>query len=123
LPEAGTDSQKWANELGQEWLDARGADCPDAITHPFYFVESFKPGNKGEMIVVIDNSLKKTAWKSADGKELPAVMWHLAAGVMIDVTNDHPELTKVTAVTEDGDWKISVNPQEVKKVRADGGVL
>lgn len=41
-----TEAEEWAEKLGSDFLKSQSAECPDAITYPYYFIESFTPGGR-----------------------------------------------------------------------------
>ncbi|MEW1980152.1 hypothetical protein AB0333_04355 [Citricoccus sp. NPDC079358] len=55
LPDAETDAQQFASTVARTWLDAHGADCPDALVWPHYYAETFSAGGPGEVVVVLED--------------------------------------------------------------------
>ncbi|GHD06175.1 hypothetical protein [Zhihengliuella salsuginis] len=91
LPSAGSDRQQWANEVTGHWLSGHGADCPDAVVHPGYFVQSTMPGAPGELVATLE-----AAPGSADA------LGGVGYSIMEQTAEAYPELERVTAVTHDG---------------------
>ncbi|CBT76269.1 MULTISPECIES: hypothetical protein [Glutamicibacter] len=87
-PEADSKGQKWANDIGIEWLESHGAKCPDQIPYPYYYVDSFANGTDGELVIIMDNA-------SYENPEVLAML------IMDELAEDHPELDKITAHTRD----------------------
>lgn len=91
LPSAGSDRQQWANEVTGHWLSGHGADCPDAVVHPGYFVQSTMPGAPGELVATLE-----AAPGSADALD------DVGYSIMEQAAEAYLELERVTAVTSDG---------------------
>lgn len=98
MPDADTQEQKWANKLGAEWLDSTPAVlCPDALAYPFYFVESWESPATGALQVNVDSTID-----AIDFNPDATMLARIASDTMCALYDDEPELSKVTAVTENG---------------------
>lgn len=86
MPQADTPEQVWANQIGSDWLSAHHADCPDQITLPNYFLESFKKGSDGELIAIAEDA--PGAKLALDG---------LARDIMEHAARSNTDLKQVTA--------------------------
>lgn len=96
MSDVNTEEQKWANKLGSEWLDSTPAVlCPDALAFPFYFVESWESPATGVLQVNVDSTIDAIE-VNPDATKLA---W-IASDTMCALYDDEPELSKVTAVTE-----------------------
>jgi hypothetical protein len=88
MPKIDSDGQAWANKLGAEWLKSQGAACPDQITFPGYYVESFSQGTKGEIVVTLDNAaLVESAVKRDSDTELERMAEDFAASLSRETDN------------------------------------
>lgn len=98
MPDANTEEQKWANKLGSEWLESTPAVlCPDALAYPFYFVESWESPATGALQVNVDSTID-----AIDFNTDATMLARIASDTMCALYDDEPELSKVTAVTENG---------------------
>ncbi|WP_345150057.1 hypothetical protein [Arthrobacter ginkgonis] len=118
LPEADSKQQAWANELGSSFLAARNADCPDAAIFPFYYVESFEAGKEGELIVNVDSTINNIIWDDSEIKSISALD-RIALGVLDLIADDHPEVSRVTAVTQNGQRTSSSDLEDLERARSD----
>ncbi|MFF5790660.1 hypothetical protein ACFY5D_01290 [Paeniglutamicibacter sp. NPDC012692] len=96
-----TEAEDGAKELGAEFFESQSVECPDAITYPFYFIESFAPGAEGELIVGIEQDMNRTLHGPERGEYLD--LYDVAWGVTRELKADNPALKKVTAKLPNGD--------------------
>lgn len=118
-PQSSSKQQKWANKLGEAWLDREKAACPDAIIAPAYFVDSWKPGKNGELVLIVDNAINKQMWGTDD----VGILKDLVLDVFNKISDDHPDLKTVTGTTENGFRTVSVDLGDLKKARAEDTVV
>ncbi|WP_417215207.1 hypothetical protein [Arthrobacter sp.] len=85
-PAPQTPAEKWAQAIGSDWLAADHADCPDQITLPGYFAESFQRGATGELVVIVE-----------DAPGAVAALSELARDVMDHTAPTNADLQQVTA--------------------------
>lgn len=112
------EEHEWANNLGQTWLEARNAECPDQIQYPHYFVEEFQPGNNNELVVVVDASLNEVASGAEHKGEV--IDWkHIAENVFDGAEKSDPDLKTVTAVANDGSHRYTATLKELQRARKD----
>lgn len=98
MPGSKTEAQERANKLGAEWLENHaGAGCPDAVAFPFYFVESWETPAAGVLQVNVESAIDAIDF-NPDATNLA---W-IATDTMCALYEDEPDLSKVTAVTENG---------------------
>lgn len=120
MPKADTKGQAWANKLGAEFLESRHVECPDQITMPYYYIETFEPGAPGELVVRVGPEMNRILGNPPSGRyfDLEAV----AKGVMDGVMDDNPEVKKVTALTPTGKKGGSASRAQAKEARNEGGL-
>lgn len=119
MPGANAEADAWANELGADFLKSKSAKCPDAITFPFYFIESFAPGAEGELIVGIEQDMNRILHGPERGEyqDLYDVAW----GVMRELKAGNPSLKKVTAQLPNGDrYGTTIRGEERRASNVDG---
>lgn len=114
-PIAGNDEQAWANRLGSEFLESRNAECPDHITFPYYFIEAFKPGGPGELVVVAEDDLDRVTLPDADGEI--SELTHMATGVLDEIMDTNPDVEKVTVILPSAAALWTSDRREVNRVR------
>lgn len=123
MPEATTNGQAWANELGEAFLDSRNkAECPDAVRYPFYYLESFSLGGKGELVVNVDSRMKNVAWGDSDIDSVTDFDY-LAFGALDDLADEHSYLTRVTVRMENDQRSTSFDLAELEHESGPSGVL
>ena len=115
MPEADTKGQAWANEMGAAWLDSLDAGCPDAITFPDYYVDSWEPGAPGELTLIVDSAINKIEFSGESGN-----LNRVAFDFICELYRDKPELSKVVAATDDGKWKETVTRKDLEDREARG---
>ncbi len=115
-PIAGTDEQAWANKLNSEFLESNGAKCPDQITFPHYFIESFGPGAPGELVVVAEDDLDRV--KSVDIYGEVSELTEIATAVLSDNMDANPDVKTVTATLPPAGKSATSDRREVQRVRA-----
>lgn len=111
-PIAGNDEQAWANKLGAEFLESNDAKCPDQITFPYYFIESFGPG---ELVVVAEDDLDRVTIAGLDGEM--SELGEIATGVLDDIMDTNPDVKKVTVILPPADKSGTSDRREVQRVR------
>ncbi|MDO5745019.1 MAG: hypothetical protein Q4P23_11185 [Micrococcaceae bacterium] len=116
MPIAGTDEQAWANRLGSEFLASNNAQCPDQITFPYYFIESFGPGGPGELVVIAEDDLDRVSITDLDGETQE--LNDIATGVLDEVMDTNPDLEKVTVTLPPAGTSGTSDRREVHRVRA-----
>lgn len=121
VPKAGTKGQAWANELGAEFLESKSASCPDAIMHPYYFIDTFKPGTKGELVITVEQSMNAQLYGPERGqyRELDAI----AQGVMAGIMDENLDLKKVSVKLPNGSKYGTANRAQTQDARNEGGIL
>ena len=55
--ESGGARQQWANRVAASWLESAGAGCPDAMTWPYYYVESFDSTGPGQLRITMEQAV------------------------------------------------------------------
>lgn len=118
MPKAEAKGQVWANKRGQEFLDSKDAACPDAITVPYYYIDSFKVGMPGELIVTVEQHMNAILYGSERGRYHELDMF--ARGVMIGIMKDNPSVKKVIVQLPNGDKFGSSNRPEAEKALVEG---
>lgn len=102
LPSNNGENQAWANKLGTAWLAAHNnAGCPDAITWPSYYVESWGSSKTGELTIYAEDT-ESTEWVS------------IAQDVMCKVSKDST-VENVRVLTVSGDARAHWGRAEMKK--------
>ncbi len=48
--------QGWADKVAASWLDSAGAGCPDAMTWPYYYIESFDSNAPGQLRITMEQA-------------------------------------------------------------------
>jgi hypothetical protein len=115
LPEADTEAQQWANDVTTTWLDVHGADCPDAIVWPHYYVETVRAGAPGELVVTIDDEALADYFVDPNSDK---GLQQLGFWMMDSIRPAHPDLTALTVTVEDTDRSWTATPAQ-----HDGGIL
>lgn len=118
MPNADTKGQGWANKLGQEFLDSKDAACPDAITTPFYYIDSFKAGKSGELIVTVEQHMNALMHGPERGRYHQLDMF--ARGIMIGIMKDNPSVKQVTVQLPNGDRFGSSSRPEAEEALIEG---
>ncbi|WP_309109430.1 hypothetical protein [Zhihengliuella sp.] len=95
-PTPATDGQAWANRVTESWLAAHGAECPDAVVIPGYFIQSTMPGDDGELVVTLE-----------DAPGALAALKPAARDIIDRTAAEYPELERVTAKTANGETSSS----------------
>jgi hypothetical protein len=109
MPEAATEDQAWANEMGAAWLAAEKAKCSDGIMLPGYYVESWEPGEPGELTLIVDSAIN-----TIELNEHFSNLGWVAHGFLCELYRDKPGLSKVTAITDDGKREETVTRQDLE---------
>lgn len=99
VPQAATDPQRWANRMGRQWLEAHRARCPDAITIPHYFVDSWSAGEPGTLRIRVEDAAVFAAWP---GPAASAILEDIARDFMENLAPANPELKTVEVATGNG---------------------
>lgn len=120
-PQAGTKGQEWANKLGADFLDNQSADCPDAITYPYYYIESFEPGTEGELIVTVEQDMNRILHGPRRGEYDD--VYQVALGVLDSIASKNPSLKRVTAQLPNGDRYGTANLGEDRRPPGGDGLL
>lgn len=55
--ESGGARQQWANRVAASWLESAGAGCPDAMTWPYYYIESFDSTAPGQLRITMEQAV------------------------------------------------------------------
>lgn len=118
MPKADSKGQEWANKLGQEFLDSKDAACPDAITTPYYYIESFKAGKPGELIVTVEQSMNALLHGPERGRYHQLDMF--ARGLMIGIMKDNHSVEKVIVQLPNGDKFGSSSRREAEEALIEG---
>lgn len=108
-PEATTEPEAWANEIGGAWLEAKKAKCPDGITLPGYYVESWKPSAPGEITLIVDRAIDTIELN----EHFSNLEW-VAFGFICELYRDRPDLSKVVAITDGGGRKETVTREDLE---------
>lgn len=120
-PIAGTDEQTWANQLGSEFLASNNAQCPDQITFPYYFIESFGLGEPGELVVIAQDDLDRddldrVSLADLDGERQETN--EISTSVLDEVMDTNPDLEKVSVTLPPAGTSGTSDRREVHRVRA-----
>lgn len=121
VPNADTKGQAWANKLGTEFLKSRDAECPDQVIMPYYYIESFEPGEPGELIVRVEPEMNRILGELGRGSYVYLVS--VAEGVMDGIMDSHPDVKKVTALTPTGKKYGSTDRARTKDASKNGGIF
>lgn len=115
MPEPDTSEQAWAYNLGAEFLESENAECPDPITFPDYFIESFHWGDLDELLVEAEADLMLVVTVDAEGtaSELAPILQNVFDGIM----DANPGLEKVTATLPGTSLSQTATRADMKGVR------
>lgn len=118
MPLVDSDGQEWANALMIEFFETQSAQCPDAITFPHYYIDTFEPGVNGELVITVEQYMNVILHGPERGRyfELDS----MAQEVMHRIMKDNSSLKKVTVKMPNGERYGSATRKEVEQARADG---
>ncbi len=120
---ATTEDQQRTNDLRAAFLDSHNkAKCPDAVALPYYFIESFDTADQGELLLHIDSTINNIIWDDGPYSSVTPLS-RMALGVLDDLADDHPDLIRVIAATENGQRSSSVDLDDLKHERGPTGML
>ena len=118
LPEADSEGQEWANEVATAFFKAKGADCPDAIVFPHYYIDEIQYGGDGELVLIIDQEMNRILHGPDKGEF--ENLYRVSYDFMQTVEDEFPDLKTVKAQLRDGDRHGTMTRGEERRSGGDG---